>query len=316
MKHAKVTIHKTSKRSWIFRTAFLVVLLAASAYLLATHWHTVQQSFSAAQEARWGWLMAAGVLMALTYFIAGAVYRTLAFKPLLYRQLLLVEVATSFVNRLLPSGVGGMGLNGVYLYKRRHTVAEATAVVAANNLTGIAAHLSLLLAVLVLNPGVLNNLSIGYLALPWQVVAVVFLVLFAALALPRVRAKIASFGHSLLRSLKKFTFSKIAVAYLLGVFITLTYTTILFCSAQAIGIELNVLQILLIFSVGILASSATPTPGGLVGAEAGLFAGFVAYGASPASAGAAVLLYRVVTYWLPILPGAVTLYLARRQRIV
>jgi uncharacterized protein (TIRG00374 family) len=65
-----------------------------------------------------------------------------------------------------------------------------------------------------------------------------------------------------------------------------------------------------------LASTATPTPGGLVGAEAGLFAGFVAYGVSAPMAGAAVLLYRFVTYWLPLLPGVLALFLARRRRLV
>jgi len=39
--------------------------------------------------------------------------------------------------RLLPSGIGSLGLNGVYLYKRKHTVAEATVVVSTNNLLGI-----------------------------------------------------------------------------------------------------------------------------------------------------------------------------------
>jgi len=65
-----------------------------------------------------------------------------------------------------------------------------------------------------------------------------------------------------------------------------------------------------------LASTATPTPGGLVGAEAGLFAGFVAYGVASPTAGAAVLLYRLVTYCCRLFPGAVALLLARNSKLV
>jgi uncharacterized membrane protein YbhN (UPF0104 family) len=50
-------------------------------------------------------------------------------------------------------------------------------------------------------------------------------------------------------------------------------------------------------------ASGTPTPGGIGGAEAALTAGLVASGQSAADSLAAALLFRAVTYWLPMVLG-------------
>lgn len=59
-----------------------------------------------------------------------------------------------------------------------------------------------------------------------------------------------------------------------------------------------------------------PTPGGLAGVEAGLVGGFMAYGVTATAAIAIALAFRLVTYWLPIVPGAIALYVSRRQRYI
>jgi len=54
--------------------------------------------------------------------------------------------------------------------------------------------------------------------------------------------------------------------------------------------------------------------GGLGGAEAGLTAGFVAYGLTSNRALAVTLLYRLLTYWLALVIGALAFSVARRLR--
>ncbi len=131
-----------------------------------------------------------------------------------------------------------------------------------------------------------------------------------------VRQRAVSFGKHLLVSVRKMRPKNAARAFGVAVLLTATYTLILLCTARSIGIGLSLFQIFIVFSIGMLTSTVTPTPGGLIGAEAGLFAGFVAYGVSAADAGAAVLLYRLVSYWLPLTPGAVALALARSRKLV
>lgn len=307
----------TSARSYALRIAGSVVLLVAAAYVLATHWQTVLGSVILARGASIGWLVLSLVLMACTFGVAAGIYGALALHPLRYRQTVLVEVATAFVNKLLPAGLGGLGLHGVYLYRRKHTAAEATVVVSVNNLLGMAAHLLLLAGVIAAYPAVLRQLLDRDDSAPsgW-IVAAVAVVVCGVLAVPMVRRRVASFVRNLFASVRKLRLLQITWAVLLAMLLTATYTLILFATARSVGVHIGLLQIFIVFSIGMLTATATPTPGGLVGAEAGLFAGFVAYGVASPAAGAVVLLYRLVTYWLPLFPGLAALLLARKRRLI
>ena len=50
-------------------------------------------------------------------------------------------------------------------------------------------------------------------------------------------------------------------------------------------------------------AAASPTPGGLGAIEAATIAGLTGIGISSGPAVSAVLVYRLATYWLPVLPG-------------
>jgi uncharacterized protein (TIRG00374 family) len=54
---------------------------------------------------------------------------------------------------------------------------------------------------------------------------------------------------------------------------------------------------------GSAVGAASPTPGGLGAVEAALVAGLTALGAPAGPAIAAVLMFRLATFWLPIAPG-------------
>jgi undecaprenyl-diphosphatase len=308
---------RTSPRSIALRAALAIALLAVGVYVLARNWHTVQLSFVAARHAEAGWLVIGLALMALTFAIAAAIYGVLALHRLRYSETILIEVSTAFVNRLLPSGIGGLGLHGVYLYKKKHTPAEATVVVSVNNLIGMLAHLLLLAALLLLHPDTFDELLGGHdIHVSWPAILVVSALLLGAVSLPNVRKKISAFGSNLLESIRHLSVVSILKALALAVLMTLTYTMILLSSARSVDIDLTGLQLFIVFSVGMLASTAAPTPGGLVGAEAGLYAGFIAYGVQTVPAAAAVLLYRLVSYWIPLIPGALALLTARRHKLV
>ena len=71
------------------------------------------------------------------------------------------------------------------------------------------------------------------------------------------------------------------------------------------------------YLVGTIVSSVAPTPGGIGVVEATLIAGLTSAGMPSATAVAAVLLFRIVTFWLPLLPGwaAVRAPAAVRRRL-
>jgi uncharacterized protein (TIRG00374 family) len=55
-----------------------------------------------------------------------------------------------------------------------------------------------------------------------------------------------------------------------------------------------------------------PIPGGVGGIDGGLIGTLVVYGAPAAATAAAVLAYRIILFWLPLLSGAVAFALLRR----
>ena len=55
--------------------------------------------------------------------------------------------------------------------------------------------------------------------------------------------------------------------------------------------------------VGNTLGMAVPTPGGLGAVEAALTAGVSTLGVGATTAVTAVLVFRIVSFWLPILPG-------------
>ena len=57
------------------------------------------------------------------------------------------------------------------------------------------------------------------------------------------------------------------------------------------------------YLVAAAVAAASPTPGGLVAMEAALVVGLTAAGAPAGPAVAGVLAFRLLTFWLPILPG-------------
>ena len=56
-----------------------------------------------------------------------------------------------------------------------------------------------------------------------------------------------------------------------------------------------------------------PIPGGVGGIDGGLIGTLVVYGAPPAATTAAVLAYRLILFWLPLLLGAVAFWTLRRR---
>lgn len=286
----------------------------AAAVVLQRNWPTVRLGLDVAYHAKPLWV---GVLLACsasTYILAAAAYNRLALRPLRYRQTLLVEVASAFVNRLLPAGIGGLGLHGSYLHKRKHTVAQATAVVSTNNLLGIVGHVLLLGAVLVVVPGARVHVS---LQLPgWWLLTAVVAVAGGLVVVTPVRRRIASFLGHVLASLRQLYGARLVQALLCLVGLTTVNTLALWAAGMAVGLHVSVFAALVVLSCGVFGATLTPTPGGLVGAEAGLVMGYALFDVASASATAAIVLFRLAVYWIPVLPGMVALSTIRRRHLV
>jgi uncharacterized membrane protein YbhN (UPF0104 family) len=259
------------------------------------------------------------ITTALSFVAAAFSYWALALKAVPLRQFLVVQVASGFTGRLLPAGLGGAGLFGFFLTKRDHNAAEASAVVAANALFGITGDVSLMLAVLLLRPWYIHRLlgSLPYAKLV-VVVLVIGVILLGIFIFVRHSQKLRRFFrrlHKLARAVHG-TLSRpraAAGALAANIILTIALAASLVLALSAVGAHASLLAAMVVLSAGTLTGAAVPVPGGLGGVEAGLVAGLVIFGVPSSSAVAAVLLYRGVTFWLPIIPGVIAFRYVQRR---
>jgi undecaprenyl-diphosphatase len=92
-------------------------------------------------------------------------------------------------------------------------------------------------------------------------------------------------------------------------FITMSYVFALWYSIAAFGGGLGFVAVTTVYLAGSALAQVAPTPGGIGAAEAALIAGLTAFGLDAGSAVPAVFLFRIGTFWVPILPG----YLAYKR---
>jgi uncharacterized protein (TIRG00374 family) len=257
------------------------------------------------------------IFVCLTFALAAMSYRMLALRPLSFHELFTVELAAACINRLVPSGIGGLGVHGLYLHRRKHTVAQATAVVSINNLLGMLVHVTLLTVLLLLlgnATGFHFTWGVSQTAISLGAAVLVGIMLSMRSLRRRAHRFLCNLAASLARYKKQPHMLVFATLALLA--LTLTNLLVLHLVANAVGVELEVTKLFIVYSAGVLVGAVVPTPGGLAGVEAGLVAGFIAYGVPAELAVAAALAFRLATYWFPLVPGAIAFAVARTKKLV
>lgn len=259
---------------------------------------------------------AAGMIF-LSYLCATLTYMLLAIRRIGLAATLMIQISTGLVNRLLPAGLGGLGINAYYLRKRGHSVATALTIVAMNNTLGFAGNMTLMLIAIAFFPVDLTLIKLPDFS-PIVTFAVFVIVLAMALYLKRHHRMAYRLGRSLgeaktyilaasRRPLRTF------LALVSSMTLTGLHAAALYMVLFAVNVSVPPSVALLAISVGAFAGAALPTPGGLGGAEAGIAGALMAFSVSPADAITAALIYRVITYWLPLVPGYFALRIAEKR---
>jgi undecaprenyl-diphosphatase len=299
------------------RIALLVIALLFM-YLLLPRLGDFSHSWSSLIDAKFGFVAVGMVLVVGTYIAAGSTYRLLAARKLRLMPTITVQVASAFTNRLLPAGLGGLTTNVQYLRRSKHTLAEALSVAGTNNALGLIGHALLFVAVLVWSRGeIFDRVHLPHLfANQWAVLAVLLIVIAANLIVfKRLRNYIYRLTDEIVGNLFSYRTHpfRLLGALVCSIAVTSLHVGVLYFCALAVGLNIAIWAVFAAFTVGIVAGTATPTPGGLGGVEAGLMAGLVSYGVAAPEALAAALLYRLLTFWLPLLPG-LAVFLSIRKR--
>jgi uncharacterized protein (TIRG00374 family) len=87
---------------------------------------------------------------------------------------------------------------------------------------------------------------------------------------------------------------------------------VLWATFHAFGASVPITTVLLGYLIGQL-GGLLPIPGGIGGIDGGLIGTLIVFGAPPAETAAAVLAYRVILFWLPLVVGAFSFVALRRE---
>jgi uncharacterized protein (TIRG00374 family) len=144
----------------------------------------------------------------------------------------------------------------------------------------------------------------------------------AAAAIPRIRRMVVSrlrpmFSGVVPRLIDVVQTPRKIVTGMGGILLlTTAFIVCLDASIRAFGGSLPWTAIIIVFLTGNALGSAAPTPGGLGAVEGALSLGLTLSGLPVETATSAVLLFRLLTFWLPVLPGwAAFAYLQRKKAI-
>ena len=276
----------------------------------------------ALHHAHWIWLAAVVGLAASSYLMAAVALLGAAGRRLALGRTWAVQVASAFTNRLAPAGLGGMRTNVRYLEAAGVSRPQAVATVGLRAIAGVGVHLLAVAVALAVGSG-RTHLRWGDPDLPahWAVlVRVVAAFVTGGLVRwgRRVRRRVAPSLREGWQGLAVALRDPPAAVALLGGSLggTLANAAAFVAAARAFDLPLPVVSTMVIYLGGSAVGSFAPTPGGLGGVEAALAAGLTVAGAATGPAVAAVLSFRALTYWLPVLPGVVTFRVLQRNDIV
>ncbi|CAN5316657.1 lysylphosphatidylglycerol synthase transmembrane domain-containing protein [soil metagenome] len=300
-----------------------MVLLVALVYVAYPFISTVPAFFAELRTANWWWALLGLTVSALTYVGAAMALWACAAGLVSFRNLVIMQVANTFAATTTPAGVGGLALSTRFLQKGGLGALRATAAVALQQSVQVITHVALLI---LFSVAAGTSADLGHFV---PSTTVLYLIGGAALGVvgtfmfvPRLRrwlgtavrprlAEVLGELAELAREPKRLTLIVLGCAAT-----TLGAALALWASVMAFGGGTTFITVTVVTMVGGTLASAAPTPGGVGAVEAALIGGLAAFGVPTAVAVPSVLLYRVLTCWLPVFVGwPVMRWLSRNEMI-
>jgi len=287
-----------------------LVLLVALVYVAYPFISTVPTFFNELRTANWWWALLGLAVSALTYVGAAAALWACASGVVSFRNLVIMQFANTFAATTTPAGVGGLALSTRFLQKAGLGTLRATAAVALQQAVQVITHVTLLIFFSVA-AGATADLShfVPGTTVLYLLGGVALGMLGTFLFVPKarrwldtaVRPRLKEVSGELVDLVREP--KRLAVIVLGCATTTLGMALVLWASIEAFGGDTNFVTVTIVTMVGGTLASAAPTPGGVGAVEAALIGGLAAFGVTAAVGVPSVLLYRVLTCWLPVFAG-------------
>jgi glycosyltransferase 2 family protein len=253
--------------------------------------------------------------------LVAAAYTVTGFSPLPLRigPTLQAQLAVGGLRLVVPAAASMPAVVVRYLTRSGATLADAAATVAAGQAAQLAATVAVVAA-----------LGAGADAAPGRPTGTAALVLVAALAALGVAGLVAARCSRAARAGLAATWrgqvalarharshpGQVATGLAASAALTLTHVLAFAACVQAAGGSLPLVTCAAIYLGAATAGSLVPAPGGIGPVEAALVAGLSAAGLPLPAATAAALLSRLVSVWIPAVPGLLALTHLRRRGLL
>ncbi|MFJ4564902.1 YbhN family protein [Streptomyces caelestis] len=286
------------------------------------HRSVLAEGFAHLGNAEWPWLLAAVGATCLTWVAAACTRQGAVVERLPRRRLLATQFAAGAANHLLPTGLGASAVNLRFMTVCGLPLARSSAALALYLLAESVGRVVLLGALLVAFPDALRLGTLVPQTASGPLLAGAGAVLVIAVAVltlvRRVRSAVLSFLRTALGEARSVHTRPVrALALWGGAFaFPALQASVLVLVGRAMGLDVPPAHMAVAYLAATVAVALVPTPGGIGSVEAALVMALVAAGGPVAVATAVVLAFRVITVWLPLLPGALTLGALVRMKVI
>lgn len=291
------------------RSLVLLLLLGTAIYLVVPRLGRLAPAWDTLIHADLGWMAAALLASALSYVAAAFQLQGAVPDRLNLVHTIEGAVASSFANRVTPAGVGGVATNVRYLERCGFELPEAGSYVALRSAVGFIVHMAALIVTGLLVGSRADSVSWPPLWIVLCAAGLVLALVGVVLVVPPVRRVVVPHVHKVIMGLRRVATQPTRLAGLvLGASaVTGLYILALDMSLRAVGVNLSLSEAAVVYLGSAVVANAVPIPGGIGVMDVALTAGVTAFGVSAGPALAGALCFRLVTFWLPIVPGFVAM---------
>jgi uncharacterized protein (TIRG00374 family) len=313
-----------------FKIKNILILLI---FLFAIHFLLPQieelpKTIAVVKQASLSLIILAALIQAITFIFDSTALQSVTTKKLKILETYLVQIAGSFLNAFNLKGIGIAVLNQRYLVKKGETEASALSCVATVFIGKYILRFVLFLLLIPLLKFMEVSLSLN-LSKELHIVLIVLLILIVLgiinlAVFPKFTKNITiyplkNFAQRYFNNLKSVFISdpkRFSILFGSQLISIIGDALTMYLCLLALNNSTNFFAVFAVLIAGTLISSISPTPGGLGAIESSLIIGLTSLGVAASVAVVAVLAYRLLTFWLPIIPGIFIYRNIKRNQII
>ncbi len=288
----------------------------------------------------WQWIVVLVVTIAISYLFSALSLSLAAGRRLPLGHNVLVQFAAAAVNRVTPASAGGLVINTRFLLRQGLSMGEAGAAVMVRGLAYVVVAIGCVAA---LGPSVavsfgtrvvsaITDTDTGWPAIAGLAVALLVVTgwrLWRRRGLVAVRFTRSRLGQRILpharatfddaaRTARQLARSpmRATLLILLAAAVKAANVFTLLAALWAFHGDVGTWRVAVVYLVGVTTAEAVPVPAGIGTVDAALLAGLVGAGATAGATLAAVIVFRLLTFWAPVIPGVIASGVLRRRMAI